>query len=310
MQAPALPAYHPTGPHQAQATYPPYPQYPSQPSMPMPAYGSGGQQPYGYGASPVTPHEPAMAPAVEGKRSTLMRDIAIGVAIAAVVLGGFFVVKFVILDKSEPPPKPTIATIRLSMTPGVAADLFVDDKKIGAVSDKQEIPVTAGNRHVALVGPNGTKCDEQVTLEAGKTTTLECKIAPPPPGNTGSAAVVTGSGAGSATMPTTTTTAGSAATVPAPKTNASATTTPTPSPHPGEVAKVEPKPEEKHVEPPKRPETMLRSEPTKAADASGKGYLTVTSKPSARIAIDGVDTGLSTPISGKALSLTPGKHRI
>jgi hypothetical protein len=36
----------------------------------------------------------------------------------------------------------------------------------------------------------------------------------------------------------------------------------------------------------------------------------ITSKPSARIAVDGVDTGLSTPISGKALSLTPGKHKI
>jgi tetratricopeptide (TPR) repeat protein len=46
-------------------------------------------------------------------------------------------------------------------------------------------------------------------------------------------------------------------------------------------------------------------------DASGdKGYLQVFSKPAAKILIDGVDTGLTTPIQGKALALTPGKHRV
>lgn len=47
-------------------------------------------------------------------------------------------------------------------------------------------------------------------------------------------------------------------------------------------------------------------------DTSGdtKGYLQVFSKPAARILIDGVDTGLTTPISGKALALTPGKHKV
>lgn len=41
-----------------------------------------------------------------------------------------------------------------------------------------------------------------------------------------------------------------------------------------------------------------------------KGYLQVFSKPVAKILIDGVDTGLSTPIKGKALALTPGKHKV
>jgi tetratricopeptide (TPR) repeat protein len=47
-------------------------------------------------------------------------------------------------------------------------------------------------------------------------------------------------------------------------------------------------------------------------DTSGdpKGYLQVFSQPEARIFIDGVDTGLSTPIQGKALALTPGKHKV
>lgn len=45
-------------------------------------------------------------------------------------------------------------------------------------------------------------------------------------------------------------------------------------------------------------------------DLDAQGYLQVFSKPTARIFIDGVDTGLSTPIQGKALALTPGKHKV
>jgi hypothetical protein len=41
-----------------------------------------------------------------------------------------------------------------------------------------------------------------------------------------------------------------------------------------------------------------------------KGYLQVFSKPEAKILIDGVDTGLTTPIKGQALALTPGKHKV
>jgi tetratricopeptide (TPR) repeat protein len=40
------------------------------------------------------------------------------------------------------------------------------------------------------------------------------------------------------------------------------------------------------------------------------GYLHVTSKPVAKILIDGKDTELETPIKGKDLKLTPGKHKV
>ena len=50
------------------------------------------------------------------------------------------------------------------------------------------------------------------------------------------------------------------------------------------------------------------------ADRAGvvpsKGWVQLTSKPSAKILVDGVDTGLTTPVTGRALSLTAGKHRI
>jgi hypothetical protein len=41
-----------------------------------------------------------------------------------------------------------------------------------------------------------------------------------------------------------------------------------------------------------------------------KGYAAITSSPPAKIAIDGKDTGLSTPIAGHALPLAPGRHKI
>lgn len=41
-----------------------------------------------------------------------------------------------------------------------------------------------------------------------------------------------------------------------------------------------------------------------------KGFLTITSKPAAKILVDGVDSGLTTPIGGKQLPLSPGNHKI
>ena len=328
--------YHPTGPmmapqspqHGNSQPYPAYPQYPNSPSMQQMPYGQ--QQGYGYAGGPATPHNEG-AGVAEGKRSTLVRDIAIGVAIAAVVLGGFFIVKFVILDKSDAPATPpsTIATIKLSMTKGVRADLFVDDKEIGWVADGLEIPVSAGPRHVALVAANGVKCEEPVKLEAGKTTTLKCDMQPPAAGSdTGSAAAATGSDAGSAaaaTTPAATTgsaagsAAGVATPVPAVTNNEAKPPTPpppTPPPPTNDATVAKPAPVTPTVPPtakptPKPEPAITKVEtPKPAATPSDKGYLTITSKPSAKIAVDGVDTGMSTPINGRALSLAPGKHKI
>ena len=356
--------YRPSGQMQQQQ-YPQYPQqqqYPQQgpyPSGSMPGYN---QQYANYGNSGPMPATPLdqLQPQVEGKRSTLVRDILIGVAIAALVLGGFFIVKIFILDKKDEAPQTattsTIATIHISMAAGITADLLVDDKKIATVRDGNDVPVTAGKRHVVLVGPSGGKCETTTTLEAGKTTPLKCTLTPLPAtgSDTGSAAA-----AGSAAMPATGSaavpaTAGSAApATPPATTTAPATTTPpagtgsaaikTTTPPPvttqpsnektvakpatTEVTtkKPETKPETKAETKPetKKPETKVAETPLttphetakkpdtgEKADTSGKGYLVITSKPSAKIGIDGTDTGLSTPISGKTLGLAPGKHKV
>jgi len=51
-------------------------------------------------------------------------------------------------------------------------------------------------------------------------------------------------------------------------------------------------------------------DPETPGATAGMGYLEVRSTPSAKILIDGVDTGMTTPISGTSLPLKPGKHKV
>ncbi|MEO7096269.1 MAG: hypothetical protein ABI175_23620, partial [Polyangiales bacterium] len=211
--------YRVTGQHSAAS---PYPQaYPSNPSnqygQVAPPYSSGQMPQQGYGQPGMYQQQPAGAvdqqPSLEAKKkSSIGRDVAIGVAIAGLVLGGFLAVKFLILDSgsggsqsgSNSGAPSSIATIRLALPAGISADLFVDDKKIATVSDKQEIPVGAGQRKVKLVGPNGAKCEQDLKLAAGKTTPLECpmKAAPTeiPAGSGSGSSATTGTGPGSAAV--------------------------------------------------------------------------------------------------------------
>ena len=346
--------YNPTGSQQAQQPpqgYGQYPQYQGPgpyPSTSMPGYGPPQQQQGGYPGYPsgparmhgaATPVDQQGMPQGEGKRSTLVRDILIGVAIAALVLGGFFVVKILFLDKKDEPaaPESTIATIHISMASGGTATLLVDDKNIATVSDGKDIPVSAGKRHVVLVGSNGGKCETTVTLEAGKTTPLKCQLAAAPaplptvPAMDSASGSGSGSGSGSATARATT---GSAAVV-TPATGSATTSTPvatgsaarsaspvqpvTPTTPRVILGRDTPSPSDKTVPTPKTETTVkkpdvkaqiLPTTPTAPAGDATKGYLVITSKPSAKILIDGVDTGMATPISGTRLPLAPGKHKI
>jgi hypothetical protein len=335
----------------------PYPQAQGQPG-----YGPQGGMyqagnPYLTPSAPGTPYamsggyhaagpavEPATAVPDARKRSSIARDVAIGVAIAALVLGGFLVVKFLILDGDGPAPEPaaapsSIATIHLAMSPGISADLFVDDKKVATVSDKQEIPVTAGQRKVRLVGPGGTGCEQEMKLAAGKTTTLECAMAPPPPPpSPGSAAAADGPAAGSASAADSTgaamagsgSPAGSAAadghggvattdktdkadkSPPDDKPRAADRSHATDKPHPAAAAPADDdlgslqggtKPTARKADAP--PVKPLAKQPV-----DSRSYLTVTSKPAAKILLDNADTGLVTPISAHALPVPAGKHKL
>lgn len=364
------PAY--TGPHQQQQGYPSQPnlqppvqpqypqQYPSNPSMyPPGAMNTGGYQQAGP-APAVDPQQQQLTQEPK-KRSSIGRDVAIGIAIAGLVLGGFLAVKFLVLDSgsgsgsgSGSAATASIATVKLTLPAGVSADLFVDDKKIATVRDGQEIPVSAGSRKVKLLGPNGAKCEQKLELPGGKKTPVECALtaavveAPATAGSgsaagsgagsaaagsaavgsgagsaAGSAAATTGTGSGSGsaaaavvkpvdTTPKTTTT--TTTTVPVDKTNATATVKPvdkttatTTTTKPVDKTTTNPttttttKPVDKV-----KPKTT--SAATKPAEDKSVGYLIVQSKPSAKISIDGVATGSSTP-TGK-IQLAPGRHKV
>lgn len=299
-------------------------------SGPMARYSSPSQSPPpGYGTSSAVPVETMQR--AEGKRSTLVRDIAIGVLIAALVLGGFILVKKLVLDKgdSDAGPVSKLATIHLKMTPGVSATMYVDGNRFATVGDGQDFSVQAGARTIKIVGPNGAHCDEQVDLPAGNTRTLVCTM---PAIGTGSAdtaaagsAPSAGSAApsaGSAASSAGSASAGSAATgsaaeptktgaQPAATTPAIATTdksdktekstTSTATVHTETHAEVR---HETHET--KSSDSVAE---TKSADAT-KGYIQLSSKPSARILVDGVATGLSTPVTGHALPLAAGHHKI
>ena len=322
-----------------------YPANPSNPSIP----GYPNQQ--SYNQAPAGAIEPmGLAPEVK-KKSSIGRDVAIGVAIAGLVLGGFLAVKFLILDSDSGPGASNgsasamaIATIRLSLPKGVAADLYVDDKKIATVSDGQEIPVSAGSRKVKLLGPSNAKCEQKLDLPGGKTTPVECGLKPstetPSVGSGGAAGSASGSGAGSAKVGTGSgsataavgTGSGSATqavTTTKPDTTKPDTTKPdttkpdttkpdTTKPDTTKVTTTKPDVTKPDTSTKPNDKTTTTTTTTKPGDKTTKadksvadktsGYLTVSSKPSAKISIDTVDTGMSTP-TGK-ITLTPGRHKV
>jgi PEGA domain len=134
-----------------------------------------GVSPYGYGAGAGNGPAAAVAVPAEGKRahkkSSVIRDIAIGVSIAAVVLASFVVVKLTVLDSDEPSP---VATVRVNVH-GPGGALSIDGKTIGPVATTLEIPETAGTHRVKIVANDGAVvCDQSIALVAGESKVVEC----------------------------------------------------------------------------------------------------------------------------------------
>jgi serine/threonine protein kinase len=388
---PSIPPQYGSGPQQQM--YPGYPpQYPQQqhPSQPMSMHPSqqhgmhpsqpqmhgypsaqgymqqmpgGGQMPYGQPNQYQTGPAVAMDQApVEGrKKSSIGRDVAIGVAIAAVVLGGFLLVKFFVLDSDDDTPstdtgKKEIATLRIEMPPNLTAELFLDDakEKHAIIKNTDEIPVTAGLRKVKILAPNGQRCEQELKLPAGVTTTVKCIMhATAGSGSaaeTGSGSAVAGSGSATDTKTPDTKTPDTKAPdtkapdtkapdTKAPDTKAPDTKTPdtktadtktpdktsdktpdkalvkTPDKTPIKTADKTPDktpikvPDKTPIKTPIKTPDKLPPEDNpadKAAALSSKGFLSVTSNPSAKISVDGVEVGQS-PIK---VPTTPGKHKV
>ena len=322
-------AMHPSQPqlqamHPSQAQMQPYPSAQGYLQQPQ----NGQASPYGAQGNPYQPGPAGAVPAVGRKKSSIVRDVVIGVAIAAVVLGGFLAVKFLILDSDDAVPTSatpsggSIATLKVQLPANVAAELFLDDskEKVATVKNLSEIPVTAGQRKVRIVSPDGQQCEQEVQLLAGKTTAVPCnlhlvehrdptagsgsaKIAePPPPGGSDKdpKAIV------KPADPKTTTKAPDPRTVPKlpdPKDPKSAKDLRDPPKDP-KLPKLPVKtPDPKNQNPIADDDNPA----DKAATIGSKGFVAVSSNPSAKVAVDSIETGQSTPVK---LPLSPGKHKV
>jgi len=299
-------------------------QYP-QHSGPYAANGQPVFTPSGVAISPSQPEStmpvPAL-PAATGERRgrpSLGKDIAIGIAIAAVVLGAVAIIKYAVLgDESgaRSAEAATAGTIVVDVSQGEGAEVFVGGQKRGIVehgSFRLE-KVVPGAHEVRVVRSGGEPCAAQLELAGGEVETVKCVFAAPVPTTVsplpGVAPVPTAPVPAAATAPP----AVVAAPAPPPKVEADPKLDATVDPKldDAKVAPAKPAPRKKPaattVESPAR--TLARAA-AKTDVAATDGYLVAYTTPWAKVVIDGKDTGKMTPIAPRAkISLAPGKHKV
>jgi hypothetical protein len=82
-------------------------------------------------------------------------------------------------------PASRIGTLHINLLEGTHAVLTIDNRRIGAVTGGQDVPVAIGSHHATLGRPNGDgMCVLTFTIEAGGHETFDCnmiQVPPPPP---------------------------------------------------------------------------------------------------------------------------------
>jgi hypothetical protein len=325
--------------------YPQQAQYPGYPQQPYPGGYPQYQQPYpGQSYPPYAPYpsgmgpQGAMGPEMQGgvrprKKSTLVRDIVIGIVIAAVALGAFAVVKFVILDDDGGDGKATTTAKAPSLVVTVDGDpparVFVDGVDKGTTAAGTLTIETTKGKHAVKVERAGVPaCEKEVDVgDSGGA--IECKLGGAAGAGSGSAAgsgagsagSAAGSGSGSGSVMVAD--AGSAAKPPDDKPDKS---NDKPDKSNDKPDKSNDKPDKSNDKPDKsndKPDKSNDKPPDKSNDKppdksndkplekGDVGYLVAYTTPFARVYVDGVDTGKSTPIVPRGrLELKPGKHKL
>ena len=255
-----------------------------------------------------TPSDVRALEPMRRRRPSLAKDIAIGVAIAAVVLGLFAGGKYLFFGgapgsrpaKADAPAGPLVITV----PDPEAADVFVNDEKRGVVEGGGLTleDVAAGDYRVRVVRAGAPPCEQVVTLAAGKVASIKCAFAAAPaPETPAPPSPVTGSHD-----------AGAAAVDPG-------------RPMIDATAHIEDPGRESHAARlDKRPSKRDRGDGSAGdsdglidAGASGTaaapepGFLLAYTTPYAKVVVDGVDTGKITPITPRAkIPLSPGDHKV
>ena len=153
-----------------------------QPGRPLyPEVAGGNHGPYPPPAS-ERPRGPSVAPRPSGglwRRASSTRDIAIGCAIAALVVAGIVSAKFLLFG-DEPEAEAQIAatgTILVSVRDSQPAEVAVDGKIAGAIRDKSPLTLSAlppGGHTVQVTRAGAPDCDREVKLASRQVLVVEC----------------------------------------------------------------------------------------------------------------------------------------
>lgn len=107
--------------------------------------------------------------------------------LAAVGIGGAAAGAAVFSLASDDEPRlvkgtaPPMGMLRIALPREVTAELVIDGERRPPVRDGAEVPLSSGTRRIALASAGGSKCEQALTIEPGKTTTIECAFARPLP---------------------------------------------------------------------------------------------------------------------------------
>jgi len=183
----------PSSQPEAYGQQPPYgsqpPGYPNW-QQPQPAYPSqsGGYpaQAGDYSAQLGAPAAPATEqPARRRKKPSLAKDVMIGVGIAAIVLGAFAVVKFVVLADKAPNTPAAVAAVgslEVALADQGSAEVYLDDQKRGDVAGGKLAlaDLAPGSYRVKIVRAGAVACESQVDIVAGAAKQVPCELKPDP----------------------------------------------------------------------------------------------------------------------------------
>jgi hypothetical protein len=142
---------------------------------------TGPEGPYPPSASQVAP---APQPGRRRGRPAVGRDVAIGCAIAALVLAGFISAKFLLFG-DEPRASAEAAaqgTVMVTVEGAQPAEVAIDNVLAGAVSGDAPLTVNAvqpGERVVRVTRTGSPPCEQKVTVAGNKIEVVRCAFAAP-----------------------------------------------------------------------------------------------------------------------------------
>jgi serine/threonine protein kinase len=293
--APLSPPGHGPGPPPGAGPYP----HPGQPAGSYPIHGSYA------GHAHSTAHSPRLRRA---RRASAIRDVAIGVGIAAVVLAAFALGRHILAgsDDAEDVAEGS-GTIDVSLEGAAAAEVWIDGELSGEITGgaaKLGLEASAGAHTVEVKVAGQPPCKKSVEVAAGAAVAVECKMAAPNLVDAGVAVAVDAAAARPATG------GGDEGKGSAAASGADAER--------AEKKEREREKERRELEKERERELAKQRElereralerERQAEPAAQVGYLICNTTPFARVLVDGKNTGKMTPMSpAEKIPLEPGRH--